>query len=107
MKSLLTKRVKGEYVLVQSALPNTNIENIGILLLDAGSDQLHCRFRRDFEAFAGNEAQWFEQLPNDISEKANELGAQKCLRWMESTLSNALRISSRKSVLSKDFATTV
>src|SRR5258708_27339740 len=98
---------KGEYVLVQAALPNTNIENIGIILLDADSDRLYCRFRRDFEVFVGNEAEWFEQLPNDISEKANELGAQKCLKWMEATFSNALRLSSRKTVLSKDFAATV
>ena len=67
-------RFKGKYLLVQAALPNTNIENIGILLLDADSDRLYCRFRRDFEEFPGAESDWFRRLPDAVSTIANELG---------------------------------
>jgi hypothetical protein len=88
----------GEYVLVQAALPGKQTENIGILLLDSDSDWLHCRFRRDFEAFAGDEAYWFESLADDLSAKSREFGGQKCLEWIESTLSHILRVSPRCSV---------
>jgi hypothetical protein len=95
-KDLTPPGRKGEYLLVQSALPKTNIQNIGVLLLVPDTNRLYCRFRRDFEDFAGDEAEWFKELPEHIMQMAKELGAQKCLEWMESTLSNTLQISSRK-----------
>ncbi|HCG00426.1 MAG TPA: hypothetical protein DEV93_07750 [Chloroflexi bacterium] len=102
--SEVTKRFNVEYLVVQAALPGTKIENIGILLLDVQSDRLYCRFRRDFEEFAGYEADWFEQLPAGISKQADVLGAQKCLEWMESTFSNAVRLSPRRVALIEDYA---
>jgi hypothetical protein len=45
-----------EYLVLQAALPSAKIENIGVLLLDAKSDRLYSRYRRDFEVFAGEEA---------------------------------------------------
>ena len=92
--------------MVQAALPNTNLHNIGVLLIDVGSNQLYCRFRRAFEEFAGDEADWFKDLPDDISQSADELGAEKCVEWLESTLSNAVRVSPRKRVLIEDYAAT-
>jgi hypothetical protein len=89
----------GNYLLLQAALPNAKLQNIGVLLLELDSDRLYCRFRRDFEEFAGNEADWFRELPEYILQMATELGGHKCLEWMESTLSNTLRISERKRVL--------
>jgi hypothetical protein len=38
----------GEYLLVQAALLGAQIEDVGILLIDFESNQLHSRFRRDF-----------------------------------------------------------
>lgn len=99
-------KFKGEYLLAQAALPKTNIENIGILLLDGDSDRLYCRFRRDFREYAGDDADWFEELAAFISERADALGARGCFEWMESTLSNTLLISKRADVLVDDFATT-
>jgi hypothetical protein len=95
--------VKGEYLLVQAALPNAEIENVGILLLDSDSDRLQSRFRRDFELFARDEAYWFENLADEVSKNSEKLGGQKCLDWMESTLSHALRISPRFSILIDGF----
>jgi hypothetical protein len=96
-----------EYLLVQAALPEVQIEDIGILLLDSNSDQLHSRFRRDFEAFVGDEAYWFESLADEVSAKSQELGGQKCLEWMESTLSHVLRISPRFPLLADNNHQTV
>jgi hypothetical protein len=98
---------KGEYLLVQAALPDAEVENIGILLLDPDADGLHSRFRRDFEAFAGDEANWFENLPDEVSAKSQELGGQNCLESLESTLSHVLRISPRFKVPVNNYHQTV
>jgi hypothetical protein len=97
---------EGQYLLVQAALPNTPLQNIGVLLIDIGCDRLCCRFRRDFEEFAGDECDWFRELPSEISKSADELGAEKVVEWMESTLSNAVRISTRRRVTIEDCAAT-
>lgn len=94
---------KREYLLVQAALPEAQIENIGILLLDFESEQLQSRFRRDFEAFAGDEAYWFENLADEVSAKSQELGGRECLDWMESTLSHVLRISPRFCIIVNNY----
>ena len=91
--------VERQYLLVQAALPGAGLHNIGVLLLDADSDQLYCRFRRDYEEFAGEEADWFRELPDCISRCAKERGAQKCVEWMEASLSNAVLVSARKGIV--------
>jgi Peptidase S24-like len=96
----------GEYLVMLAALPKTNCQNIGVLLLDVDSDQLYCRFRRDFAEFAGAEADWFKEMPDYILEMAKQLGAQKCVEWLETTLSNTLRISARRHVRIADRAAT-
>jgi hypothetical protein len=96
----------GQYLLLEAALPHANTEYIGVLLLEAASDRLHGRFRRDFEDLTGDDADWFNALPDHILQTANELGARKCVEWLESTLSNALRISDRQWVVIEDNANT-
>jgi hypothetical protein len=98
---------KGEYVIVAAALPGRNIANIGILLREIDTDRFHHRFRRDVTEFAGAESEWFEEMPSYIVAKSDDLGAGQCLEWMESTLSNALRISARKIVYFDDHAKAV
>jgi Peptidase S24-like len=98
-------RLQGEYLLVKATFPDTHTENIGVLLLD-GSDRLYCRFRRDFDVFVAHLADRFAHLPNDIQEKANELGARECLKWLQSTFST-VQISGPMKVLIGDYATTV
>jgi hypothetical protein len=79
---------RGEYLVVQAALPGKQIENIGIMLLDSGSNQLHSLFRRDFEEFAGEDADWFQCFNDEVSVQSQQLGGQQCLEWMESMLSH-------------------
>jgi hypothetical protein len=88
----------GEYLLVEAELPSASLQNIGVLLLDTKSDQLYFRFRRDFEEIAGEDADWFRELPEYILHMGKKLGGQQCIEWLESTLSNSLRISERKRV---------
>jgi hypothetical protein len=87
-----------EYLIARAALPCAKIRNIGILLLDRKSDELYCRFRRDLDEFAGDESDWFKELPQYILHMARKLGGQKCLEWLESMVSSSLRISERKRV---------
>ena len=110
MKSSATKQtVSAPYVVVQAALPGpvARIENIGILLFDFDSNQLYARFRRDFRELVGDEADWFEALAEDVAATSKQLGAHQYLDWLESTVSNALRISERESVLVDDYTKTL
>jgi len=106
-KSSLPTKFNGEYLLVQAALPNTNVESIGIVLLVSDCDWLYYRFRRDLKEFAADEADWFEQLPYEISKKVNEVGAKKCFEWVASTFPATVRIFRRESVLVENHATTL
>lgn len=92
------------YHLVQIILRKASLKNIGILLT-AGSERLYYRFRRDVKQIAPGQEDWLMPLPDLIDAKANELGAQRCLQWLESTYSGRLRISPGKTVLIEDSAT--
>jgi hypothetical protein len=65
-EAIRPRQPKGQYLLVQAALPFTPLQNIGVLLIDIGCDRLCCRFRGDFEEFAGDEAAWFGELSDEI-----------------------------------------
>lgn len=95
----------GEYLLVRTVLPDTHTVNIGVLLPD-GSGRLYCRFRRDFHVFVAHLADRFAHLPDDILEKADELGARECLNWIQSAFST-VQISAPMEVLIEDYATTL
>jgi len=97
---------KGEYLVVKAAVPGMEVENIGILLLDSDSDRLHGRFRRDFDVWAGDDADWFEGL-DELFERAQELGGQKCLEWMESTFSHAVSVSERVGIFVDNYRQTL
>jgi SOS-response transcriptional repressor LexA len=94
----------GEYLIVQMALPGQAPENIGVLLLDPGADQLYLRFRRDWPAIASEEdAEVFAELADDLAMKAREGGAAEFLRDLEDKLSNSILISPRETLMVSDF----
>jgi hypothetical protein len=72
----------------KSRFPGTQIEHVRILLIDSDSNHLHSRVRRGLEAFAGRGGV-VEDLGEIFRKKVEEYGAQKCLDWIESTLSRA------------------
>jgi Peptidase S24-like len=95
-------KFKGAYFVLQTVLPNSKLKNIGVLLHDARVDRLYCRFRRDIGEFPGNNIDRLQQLPRVISEMAHELGAAKCLAWLESTSSIIVGMSEQRSILIDD-----
>ncbi len=95
-----------ECFLVQASLPDTGIHNIGVLLLDNHTDRLFCRFRRDFESFAGDHALWLEQLGGFVSDKGNELGGRNCLTRCRTAFMGMLRISRPRPIRIWNYPTT-
>lgn len=90
-------------MVLQAALPGAGTENVGVLLVDPSEDRLYARFRRDWAELAGEEAEVFEALEDDLRQKAREMGAAALLDYLEETLSNTLRASDRLRLQVADF----
>jgi SOS-response transcriptional repressor LexA len=87
---------------VDSAL--LGLVNIGVLLRDTNTDTLHLRLRRDLEVLSEDEdLEVLSALAEDLKRKAGEKGAGQLLGELESSLSNALRITDREEVVIDDF----
>jgi SOS-response transcriptional repressor LexA len=95
---------QGKYCLVQAELPGQGLVNIGVLLEDPENDTLHLRFRRDLATLAEDQdLDVLEALAEDLAAKASEMGAEKLLEYLESTLSGSIRITDREEVLVDNF----
>lgn len=90
---------RGELSVIEVALPGEAPVAVGIVLRDAGSGEWRLRFRRDWEAFAGDEAEVLSSLAGDFEKRMNAEGAEAWLARCEDTLSNTVRISGRESVV--------
>lgn len=91
------------FSIIAVELPGEAPANAGILLVDAERDRLHVRMRRDWDAFAPEEAEVLGELEGDLLAKARELGASRLIRDMEDSASNTLRISTGEQVEVEDF----
>jgi SOS-response transcriptional repressor LexA len=106
--ALLDPRL-GKYSLIQVETPRKGLVNLGILLEDPKSDSLRLRFRRDLESLVEQEEVNEEDLDvllalaDDLTRKAEELGAEKLFEYLEDTLSGAVRITDREDVPVSDF----
>jgi SOS-response transcriptional repressor LexA len=107
MVSAVLSTSEGRYAVLEADLPEAGTVAIGVLLQDPASDKLHLRLRRDWDDVAGEDAEVFEALEDDLSAKAAEWGAEKLFAWLEDTLSNTVRITDRESVLVRDFDRTL
>jgi len=95
---------RGVYAILQTALPDRPLTNIGVLLLDPANDKLYMRLRTDLEKLAGDEdAEVLALVEEDFEQKLEEMGGEVFLRLLEDTLSNALRLTGRQSVVVHDF----
>jgi len=102
--SILGKR-EGEYVLLEACLPGRAPRNIGVLLVDPATDRGWLNLRPRFDDLAAPEdAEVFEALEADLRQRLSESGAAACLRWMEDSLSNVLRVSERQKVAVDGFS---
>jgi len=93
------------YSVVQAETPQAGLVNFGILLQDPDTDALHLRFRRDLELLVDDEEdrEVLEALADDLAQKARDLGAKQLFEYLESNLSNAIRVTDREDVLVEDF----
>jgi SOS-response transcriptional repressor LexA len=99
---------QGEFSLLEAELPGRGVETIGVLLLDTGTDSLHVRLRRDWEALASEEdAEVLAELEDDLVAKAREGGGGAVLEYLESTLSQAIRVTDREAVSVRNFDKTL
>jgi len=99
---------QGEYLLVELALPGAPQQNIGVLLRDSETGQLHSKIRRHWEEIAdAGEAELLQALDEDFRARIQEMGGDEFLRQIEDSLSNTLRLSERTAVAVDDFPRTL
>lgn len=94
---------KAQYAIFEVALPGRLPLPAGILLLDPWDGDLRLRLRQDWDQIAGQEdAEVLSRIEEDLARRAGEMGGAALLEELEDTLSNVLRISSRRSVVIAD-----
>ncbi|HYL75104.1 MAG TPA: S24 family peptidase [Bryobacteraceae bacterium] len=91
----------GKFSVIQAEVPGHGLQNLGVLLQD--SDSLRVRFRRDLNRLVDEEdLEVLSALPDDLLHKAGDLGIEQLFEYLESTLSGAVRITDRETVLVED-----
>jgi SOS-response transcriptional repressor LexA len=100
---VLVETQTARYSVLTAELPGADPVNIGILLEDPASDRVWIRLRRDWPEVAGDEAEVFVELEDDLLAKSHEMGASRFFQWVEESLSNAVRVSDRRDVIVGDF----
>jgi phage repressor protein C with HTH and peptisase S24 domain len=99
---------EGEYSLIVSALPGRGEQTIGVLLLDATSDTLHVRLRRDWERLASaDDAEVLAELADDLLLEARDAGGKSVVDRLEQVASLSLRVTDREAVSVRDFERTL
>lgn len=88
--------------IVEVCLPGEAPQAAGVVVWDPGNGEYRLRFRRDWDAFAGEDAEILASLAGDFEAKLAELGAGDWLGQCEQMLSNTLRIRDREAVLAED-----
>jgi SOS-response transcriptional repressor LexA len=102
-----TSSRRGEYVLLQLALPGQPVHEVGVLLVDADPDSARhaLRLRAHWEDLGGPEdIAYLGALERDFEDKIAELGARRLLESWEDSLSHVLRVSAREAVAVDSFS---
>jgi SOS-response transcriptional repressor LexA len=95
----ITGRRQGTFVLLEAALPARPPQNIGVFLLDPGTNRAWIRLRDRYDDLADpDDAEVLEALSEDLENRCAESGARACLEFLEDTLSNALRVGERQAI---------
>ena len=99
---------QGHYSLVVSELPGHGVQTLGVLLLDAESDELHIRLRRDWDALASQEdAEVLSELADDLVMQSQQEGGRSVLDRLEDWGSGAIRVTDREAVTVRNFDRTL
>ncbi|HLY17980.1 MAG TPA: S24 family peptidase [Bryobacteraceae bacterium] len=103
----ISVRARGEFVLLQLALPGQPVHDVGVLLVDADreSPRHALRLRTHWEDLAKPEdAEYLAALEQDFRDKIAEMGARGLLESWEDSLSHVLRVSDREAVAVDSFS---
>jgi phage repressor protein C with HTH and peptisase S24 domain len=102
--SAILQTRQGTYCVVQAEIPDQDLVNLGVLLRDPQTDALYVRLRRDMQSLAEEEdLEVLEALAADLTAKAGEMGAEKLLAYLETTLSATIRVTDQETVLVDNF----
>src|SRR5581483_10939743 len=100
----ITARRRGTYVVLDAALPGRAPQSIGVLVMDPDTDRLWVRMRPSYSDIAeADDCDVLEALEDDIRTRAAEMGAERYLASLEDSLSNAIRVSERRTVAVDSF----
>jgi SOS-response transcriptional repressor LexA len=102
MSTAILSTRHAEFSLLEVCLPGRSPVAAGVVLRDPATGDFRLRFRRDWESFAGEEAEVLSLLADDLASKLSEPSAEDWLRLCEDSLSHTLRLSPRESVLAAD-----
>ncbi len=102
--TLMTPPTRAEYVVLEAALPGRAALPAGILLLDRVADRLFVKLRSDWAEWAPPaDVEVLNLVAADLAAQAAQLGASALLSLLEDRLSNALRVSERRTAVVSDF----
>jgi hypothetical protein len=87
----------GQFLLLQFQRPGgSELWPAAVLLFDPSNDRLYVRGREDYARIAdADDALMLAASVKQLEADADAQGGSAALQWMESTLSNAVRISER------------
>src|SRR5580704_8008357 len=89
----------GAYVLLEAALPERPLRNIGVLLLDPTTGRGWLKMRERYtDILSDEDAEVFEAMEEDLRAMMARDGAEAILVGLEDALSGALLVSERQSV---------
>lgn len=94
---------------LEAHLPASSALRIGVLLLDTCSDSLHLEMRPNWwlGLVDREEYEIWEELSEDLRNKARTIGGKAFFRWLEESCSHVIQISSVQLVRVKQIETTL
>jgi hypothetical protein len=87
----------GEWALLEAHLPGKIPERIGLILRDASNNSLCVRIRPEWSA-RDDESEIWQDLATDLERTAFDIGPVKTIDWLESSASQAIRLSARHAI---------
>src|SRR5437899_2576863 len=97
-------RHAGVYALIQAALPQRPVRNIGVLLIDRATDRPYFRLRSHFHDIADPEdVEVLAEIEEYIRACTAQTGGEAFLRSLEDTASHAIRVTDRQEIQVESF----